>query len=62
MLEIDLKTWDAAAPTLLVEEAGGLVTDFDGRRGIDSPTILATNGHLHDKIWSVLLGREEASR
>jgi histidinol-phosphatase len=62
MLEMDLKTWDAAAPTLLVEEAGGRVTDFDGKRGIDSRTILATNGHLHDAVRSVLVGREETSR
>ena len=62
MVEIDLQTWDAAAPTLLVEEAGGRVTDLDGRRSIDSRTILATNGHLHDKVRSVLLGREETSR
>jgi histidinol-phosphatase len=62
MVEIDLKTWDAAAPTLLVEEAGGRVTDFDGHRRIDSRTILATNGHLHDEVRSVLLGREETSR
>jgi histidinol-phosphatase len=59
MLEMDLKTWDAAAPTLLVEEAGGRVTDFDGDRRIDSRTILATNGHLHDAVRSVLVGREE---
>ena len=62
MLEIDLKTWDAAAPTLLVEEAGGRVTDFDGNRRIDSRTILATNGHLHDAVRSVLVGSEETSR
>jgi histidinol-phosphatase len=62
MVEIDLRTWDAAAPTLLVEEAGGRVTDFDGRRDIDSRTILATNGHLHDAVRSVLVGREETSR
>jgi histidinol-phosphatase len=62
MVEVELKSWDAAAPTLLVEEAGGRVTDFDGRRGIDSRTILATNGHLHDAVRSVLLGREETSR
>ena len=37
MVEIDLKTWDAAAPTLLVEEAGGRVTDLDGRRGDRRP-------------------------
>jgi len=62
MLETDLKTWDAAAPTLLVEEAGGRVTDFDGQRRIDSRTILATNGHLHDAVRSVLVGREETSQ
>jgi histidinol-phosphatase len=62
MFEMDLKPWDAAAPTLLVEEAGGRVTDLDGRRGIDRPTILATNGHLHDVIRAVLLGREETAR
>jgi histidinol-phosphatase len=62
MLEIDLKPWDLAAPTLLVEEAGGRVTDFDGQRRIDSRTILATNGHLHDAVRRVLVGREETSR
>ena len=62
MLEIDLQSWDAAAPTLLVEEAGGRVTDFDGQRHIDSRTILATNGHLHDAVRSIVVGREETSR
>lgn len=56
MLEVDLRPWDAAAPTLLIEEAGGRVTDFEGRRQIDSGTFLATNGHLHDEI----LGRLRA--
>jgi histidinol-phosphatase len=61
MFEVDLKPWDAAAPTLLVEEAGGRVTDLDGRRGIHSRTILATNGHLHDGVRTALLGREETA-
>lgn len=61
MVESDLKIWDAAGPTLLVEEAGGRVTDFDGRRATDPGTIVATNGHLHDKVRSVLLGQEEIS-
>jgi histidinol-phosphatase len=55
MLEIDLSPWDAAAPTLLVEEAGGRVTDLEGRRRIDSGTFLATNGHLHDEIRNRLI-------
>jgi histidinol-phosphatase len=50
MVEVDLFPWDAAAPTVLVEEAGGRVTDLDGRRRIDSHTFLTTNGHLHDTV------------
>ena len=62
MVEVDLKPWDAAAPTLLVEEAGGQVTDIDGRRSIDSRTIVATNGVLHDAVLSILAGRKEGPR
>ena len=50
MIEVDLKAWDAAAPLLLVEEAGGRATDFEGRRAVDSGTFLASNGHLHEVI------------
>ena len=57
MLEVGLKPWDAAAPLVLIEEAGGRVTDLDGARAIDTDTFLATNGHLHDMIRSRLLER-----
>jgi histidinol-phosphatase len=40
---------------VLIEEAGGRVTDFEGRRAIDSRTFLATNGLLHDEILGRLL-------
>jgi histidinol-phosphatase len=50
MVEVGLKSWDAAAPSVIVEEAGGLATDLDGRRAIDSGTFLASNGHLHDTV------------
>ena len=56
MIEVGLKPWDAAAPVLLVEEAGGRVTDFDGRRTIHTDTFLATNGHLHDVVRERLTG------
>jgi histidinol-phosphatase len=56
MVEVDLSSWDAAAPTVLVEEAGGRVTDFDGRRSLDSGTFLATNGLLHDDVLGRLRG------
>ncbi len=50
MVEVDLNSWDAAAPFLIVEEAGGRATDFEGRRAIDSGTFVATNGRLHDEV------------
>ena len=54
VVEVDLSAWDMAAPLVLVEEAGGRVTDFAGRRLIDSGTLLATNGLLHDTILARL--------
>jgi len=56
MVEVELQVWDAAAPTLIVEEAGGRVTDFEGRRGLDGKTFLATNGVLHEQIRQRLTG------
>lgn len=50
MIEVGLKSWDAAAPTLLTEEAGGRVTDIDGHRSVHNRSYLATNGHLHEVI------------
>jgi len=54
MVEIDLSPWDYAAPKLLVEEAGGRVTDFEGDRELDGRTFLATNGIIHDTVRSIL--------
>lgn len=56
MLEVGLSIWDVAAPAVLVEEAGGRITDFEGRRVFDGGTTLATNGVLHERVRSVLIG------
>ena len=56
MVEVDLSPWDAAAPTVLIEEAGGRVTDLDGRRAIDTGTFLASNGLLHEEVLGRLRG------
>jgi myo-inositol-1(or 4)-monophosphatase len=50
-----LHPWDMAAGVLLVEEAGGTVTDMDGG-GLDlfAGHVVATNGHLHDQMLSVI--------
>ena len=50
MIEVGLKSWDAAAPTVLVEEAGGRVTSFAGTRDVEAGTIIASNGLLHDTV------------
>ncbi len=55
-IEVELSAWDMAAPLVLVEEAGGRVTDFAGRRLIDSGTLIATNGLLHDVILAEVTG------
>lgn len=57
MVEVGLWPWDAAAPALLVEEAGGRVSDFDGERRLDTRTFLATNGALHDEVLRLLTAR-----
>ena len=52
--EMDLKPWDLAPCKLLVEEAGGRFTDFDGRPTIYTGTALATNGRVHDAALALL--------
>jgi myo-inositol-1(or 4)-monophosphatase len=53
--EMELNPWDICAGMLLVEEAGGLVTDFNSKP-IDMYTkrILATNAHIHKQMMEVL--------
>ncbi|MFC1523847.1 inositol monophosphatase family protein [Thermodesulfobacteriota bacterium] len=49
--EIKLKPWDTAAGLLLVEEAGGMVTDFTGSPYSPTvPEIAASNGHIHQEM------------
>jgi histidinol-phosphatase len=50
MIEPELYSWDLAAPSIIVEEAGGRVTDLEGRRTYAGGNALATNGLLHDAI------------
>jgi myo-inositol-1(or 4)-monophosphatase len=53
--EEGLRAWDVAAGKLLVEEAGGRVSRYDGSPfRIYEPPILASNGLLHDAMMRVL--------
>lgn len=54
--EVNLNPWDVAAGAILVEEAGGTVTEYSRSRfTIQSQTILATNGILHNEISDTLM-------
>ncbi len=49
--ELKLKPWDTAAGCLMVEEAGGSVSDLAGKPwNISSPSVLASNGLIHSKM------------
>jgi myo-inositol-1(or 4)-monophosphatase len=53
--ELKLSPWDTAAATLLVKEAGGKVTNFEGEKySIYSKHLLATNGRIHQQMIKVL--------
>ena len=56
MIEADLSPWDLAAPAVVVEEAGGRLTDLSGERTIHGRSAVATNGVLHDEILRRLRG------
>ncbi len=53
--ELKLHPWDVAAGNLIVQEAGGRVTDLVGgpplRSGLQT---VASNGHLHDAVLNLL--------
>ena len=53
--EEGLKPWDVAAGALLIEEAGGKVSDYrGGPLDISKPPILASNGSIHEQMMRVL--------
>jgi myo-inositol-1(or 4)-monophosphatase len=56
--ELSAHPWDLAAGALLVREAGGRVTSGPGGPfDLDNPTVLASNGRIHDRLVAFLRGR-----
>ena len=53
--EIGLSKWDIAAGALLVQEAGGIVGDFEGNESwIDSGNIIAANPKVFSQILQTI--------
>jgi len=53
--ELNLQPWDMAAGALMIQEAGGTISDPYGNPfRIDGHDIVGSNGHLHEKMLDVL--------
>lgn len=53
--EMKLGPWDLAAGSLMVQEAGGRVTDFQGRSlGLNGREVLASNNRIHREMMKIL--------
>ena len=49
--------WDVAAGKLILEEAGGRVTRFDGSKfSVEDKEILSSNGFVHEEMVGFLRG------
>ena len=56
--ELNLAPWDTPAGLLMVKEAGGKVTKFDGsKHSIYGKEILATNSKIHSSMVKILSGK-----
>ena len=55
--ELSLNPWDVAAGALIVAEAGGTVSRFDGTPArLEIPEIVATNGPIHQQMLEIIQG------
>lgn len=53
--ELNLSPWDIAAGSLLIKEAGGLITDFGGGENyLSTGNIVAGNKHIHAEILKII--------
>jgi len=53
--EVYLSPWDVCAGKFIVEEAGGIVTNFNSEQiGVDSKQILASDGKIHNDMLEIL--------
>jgi histidinol-phosphatase len=50
MIEPHVNPWDLAALIVIVEEAGGRLTDLDGRPTIEAGHCVTSNGALHEEV------------
>lgn len=54
MVEADVKPWDLAPLKIIVEEAGGCLTDFTGQPTIYGGNVVVSNRHVHAAVLALL--------
>jgi fructose-1,6-bisphosphatase/inositol monophosphatase family enzyme len=57
LIEAEMHPWDTAAPKVIIEEAGGRMTGWDGSGSWRAPATVASNGLLHRPLLAALRGR-----
>jgi histidinol-phosphatase len=53
-IEAVVNPWDVAAVQVIVEEAGGRFSDFQGEARIDSGNVITSNGMIHDAVVALM--------
>lgn len=63
VIESDVNILDIAALAVIVEAAGGRFTTLEGAPvSLDTTSVLATNGRLHDEVLAALAGADRSER
>ncbi|MEW6128791.1 MAG: inositol monophosphatase family protein [Acidobacteriota bacterium] len=58
--ELNLSAWDMVAGSLIVEEAGGRITNFAGGEfSAYVPEIIASNGLIHEQMMAIIAMKEQ---
>lgn len=56
--EMKLSLWDIAAGVLLIEEAGGMYSDFEGKKDLSSGNIVAGSKSIYDVLFNIVNQKE----
>ena len=54
--EMELQPWDYAGASIILEEAGGKITDWQGKKlsYISKTAAIASNSHIHDELMEAI--------
>ena len=56
MVEPEMNVWDNAALVPIIQEAGGMFTDFSGKATAHARNAISSNGHLHKELLKLVKG------